>query len=145
MQRPLNSRGTRDAVVAGRWIESAVGRIDHVIVSPALRTRQTADLVLTELSHQPNLVFKDEIYEAEWSQLATVITQLPTESSAALLIGHNPGMEDLCRRWPTSITDEARSILDSKFPTCTIARLTVTGSWNSPQEAHLGHIEIPRA
>lgn len=144
VQRPLNERGLRDAPVAGRWIAS-VGTPDQILVSPALRTRQTAELVLQELIRPPRVVFDEGIYEAHWTTLASIVSQLPDSAAFALIIGHNPSMEDMCRHWPVSIADKAQRVLDDKFPTCTIARISVTGPWAKPIESRLDHIVIPRA
>lgn len=143
-QRPLNSRGCRDAPAAGRWIADAVPRVDQVICSPALRTRQTAELVMSAWANSPPIVYDDRVYEAHWTQLSAVIAGLSDDLATVVLIGHNPGLADLASSWPDSATDEAQRTLHDKFPTSAIAWLEVAGSWRDPQSRHLRQIAIPR-
>lgn len=142
--RPLNQRGRRDAPEAGRWIASAIGQPDLMVVSPAVRTRQTADLAITMFGRGPAVTYDDRIYEAHWTVLAAVISGLPNDAMTVVVIGHNPGLEELAAHWPQSVADDAREVLDQKFPTSAIAVVEVTGSWVEPRSSRLRQIVIPR-
>ena len=143
-QRPLNDRGRRDAPVAGRWIASTVGIPDLIICSPAIRTRETADLVVSTWQQPSHIVYEDRVYEAHWTELAAIVTGLPDEARTVLLIGHNPGLEDFVASWPDSADDKASQILADKFPTSSIAVVDVMGTWRDPQAIRLREIAIPR-
>jgi phosphohistidine phosphatase len=136
-QRPLASRGRREAPLAGRWLAEHVGGIDLVVCSTATRTRQTWDLVRAELAAEPAFRAEDRVYEAGAGDLARVVRELPPTAGTALLIGHNPGLEDLVGTltgdWPTMLT-------------ATIAVLSVPGEWSdvTPGGLTLTALETPR-
>lgn len=93
-QRPLADRGRREAPAAGRWLREHV-RIDLVVCSPAVRTRQTWRLVSAELDEAPEFLIDDRIYDATVEQLVAVVRELPSSAATVLVIGHNPGLSDL--------------------------------------------------
>ena len=66
-----------------------------VVCSPALRTRETADLVLTNANLDVEPRFDERIYEASLRDLLQVVSDLDDAKSTAILIGHNPGFEEL--------------------------------------------------
>jgi phosphohistidine phosphatase len=129
-ERPLNKRGRRDAQAAGRWMRDHVERLDAVTCSPAQRTRETWALVSAELVDPPTATFENRIYEAEPDELVAVVHDLPDTAPTALLIGHNPGMEDLV---------ELLSGEDPGMSTAAVAVLTWTGAW-SDAAAHVAQL-----
>lgn len=93
--RPLNPRGLRDAPEMGRRLAQRRFCPDRILVSPAQRTRQTVNLLLTEIEGEPPVEFIPSIYEASAGDLLTLVRSLDDADDAVLLIGHNPGMSDL--------------------------------------------------
>ena len=93
--RPLNVRGRRDGPAAGQWLRLNVGRLDAVVCSTATRTRQTWELVSGKLADPPEPTFADDVYDAPAVVLLDVVRTFPDEAGSVLLIGHNPGVEDL--------------------------------------------------
>jgi phosphohistidine phosphatase len=93
--RPLAGRGRRDAPAAGRWLREHVGGVDLVVCSPALRTRQTWQLVAAELGGTPEFRVDDRIYGAPVADLVDVVRELPPSAGTVLLVGHNPGLSEL--------------------------------------------------
>jgi phosphohistidine phosphatase len=135
--RPLTDRGRRDAVAAGRWLRDHVGALAAVACSPATRTRQTWALVAAELAEPPDAVFDDRIYAASPAELVAVVHDLPASATSALLIGHNPGMEDLV---------ELLSGQERGMSTAALAVLTWDGGWTDAdvQVAQLRDHAAPR-
>jgi phosphohistidine phosphatase len=94
-ERPLSARGRRDAGLVGvhltAWPE---GKPDRVVVSAALRTRETA-AALAEAGAWPKgcEIFEDRIYEAPLEALQTVLAEQPDGAGHVVMVGHNPGME----------------------------------------------------
>ena len=90
--RALTPGGERQCVALGEWLSTRMkGHAVTALVSPALRTRQTADRVLGEW-------FDGERRSAEriWEASARRLTELLEENAGDLaLIGHNPGLEQL--------------------------------------------------
>lgn len=93
-ERPLASRGRRDAPTMGRWLRAEGHVPDHVVCSTALRTRQTWELVQPELHTAPSTVFEPRVYAASVRQLAEVVGSAPEAARTLLLVGHNPGIEE---------------------------------------------------
>lgn len=119
-QRPLNARGRRDAPAAGRWVRDRVGRVDAVVCSPAVRTRETWGLVATELDDAPPPVFDERVYAATVETLIAVVREIPEHVGTALLLGHNPGVTDLVT---------ALSGGELEMRTSAVAVLELTGAW----------------
>jgi phosphohistidine phosphatase len=97
--RPLAGRGRREAVLAGRWLRENGVDVDLVLCSSAKRTRQTWKRVAGELASKrgagPELRVEDRLYAASERQLLRAVRALPDSARAVLLVGHNPGLEDL--------------------------------------------------
>ncbi len=120
IDRPLAPRGRRQAPEAGRWLAQNVGRVDLAVVSPAERARATWELVVAELADPPHMREDDRVYAASARELLAVVQDLPDEAATAVLVGHNPGVEDLV------------SLLSGEWvemTTSALAVLELTGSW----------------
>jgi phosphohistidine phosphatase len=95
IDRPLNGRGRNQAPRAGQWLASSVTGIDLAVVSPANRAMTTWELASAELDTQPNTRVDERAYAASAGQLLEVVRELPDAAATVLLIGHNPGIENL--------------------------------------------------
>lgn len=128
LERPLTRRGRRDASRIGRWMKSEGLVPDLVIGSPSRRTRETADLVLEELGLPPDDVRWDErVYAADVPALLEVLAGCPADARRVLVVGHNPGFEELVRHLGGATAREPEK---GKFlPTGALARLSVDSPW----------------
>ena len=135
--RPLAKRGRRDAPVVGRWLRDHGYLPDVVICSAARRTRQTWELVAPKLGGSPSVTFEPRAYAASPLTLLYLVRELPAASRSALLIGHNPGIEELA----TSLTEppDASDAPGLTFPTAAVAVLEFGGDWAdlAPGQARL--------
>jgi phosphohistidine phosphatase len=122
LRRPLAGRGERQAPEAGRWLAGNVQSIDLALVSPAVRARATWDLVAAELDQPPRALVDDRVYEAAVDDLLSVVRAIEDEAHTVVLVGHNPGLEDLAH----TLTDQAVAM-----PTSALAVLTMSGSWST--------------
>jgi phosphohistidine phosphatase len=94
--RPLAPRGEKDAPRMGKWLQKHGLVPDLVVSSPAQRARATAELLVGKLHiRRKRIVFDDRIYEAGLRQLLDVIASRGADSDTLLLVGHNPGLEEL--------------------------------------------------
>ena len=137
--RPLAKRGRRDAPAIGRWLRDHGYLPDVVVCSAARRTRQTWKLVAAELGGSPSVSFEPRAYAASALTLLYLVRELPGTYRAALLIGHNPGIEDLAASLAEpSAGDDAPSPW-MKFPTAAVAALEFPGDWPdlAPGQARL--------
>lgn len=98
-----------------------------VLCSTAKRARETLSLVLTALDAEPPVHYRRTLYLAEWLRLLDAIHAAPWEAMPLLLIGHNPGMEQLALALaapPKSAVARARAkAMAQKFPTAALAVL----------------------
>jgi phosphohistidine phosphatase len=120
--RPLAKRGRRQAPEAGRWLAAHLDGIDLAVVSPATRARSTWDRVAGELAPPPRVRVEERVYAASDRELHAVVRDLPDDVRTAVLVGHNPGLEDLVLR----LTGEW-----APMPTSAIAVIAVPGSWST--------------
>lgn len=96
--RPLAARGKRDAPRVGKALRKRGSLPGVIISSPAARAKATIDAVIKAAKLDGELQFDESIYGASSAELLKLIRRLRDASSCALLIGHNPGFEDLLER-----------------------------------------------
>jgi phosphohistidine phosphatase len=114
--RKLTERGRLDAPIIGAYMARHRFIPDLVLVSPAIRTRETWELAAAAFAKTPPIVKDERIYNAGADTLVELIRE--TEDARTLLVvGHNPGVHDLARRLIGSGDVEARESLNEKLPT----------------------------
>ena len=96
-ERPLKNKGLGDAQLVGKLIRQRELSFDLIISSPAERARQTTQLVAMSAGLQAELRFDERVYEAGMRRLLTLITRLENTANTVLLVGHNPGLEELLK------------------------------------------------
>jgi phosphohistidine phosphatase len=125
-ERPLNGRGREAARLVGQLIGKKKLRPDLLLSSPAERARQTAALVAESAGLASGLRFDERIYEADATRLLEVATQIEDSVGVAMLVGHNPGMEEFL----TLLTGEVRPM-----PTAALACVTLdVEKWGKVRE-----------
>ncbi len=131
--RPLNARGQRAAVTVGRHMRSEGLSFDHVVASPAVRIVETVEQVESGFGGALAPAWDRRIYLASASTLLDVIHELPAGADSALLIGHNPGLEDLVLMLvPDRNGDLLRDSVEEKFPTAALAVISFdTTDWSA--------------
>ncbi|MGX1542340.1 SixA phosphatase family protein [Streptomyces adustus] len=146
-RRPLAPRGRRDAPAAGRALAEADFLPDLALCSPALRARQTWDLAAAEWGTPPPVRYDPRLYGAGAPELLDVVRETPPEIETLLLVGHNPGLEELVLDLADDGLDGALEEVRAKFPTSAIAVLAWYGStWRAlaPGSALLTSMTVPR-
>jgi phosphohistidine phosphatase len=146
--RPLNRRGRIGAALMGAHIRAEGTRWDRVVASPAVRVTQTIEFAAQAAhSHMP-INWDRRIYLASSATLLDLLREQPQNSAAVLMIGHNPGFEDLIFDLvPDDGSSPLREIVEAKFPTAAFAILTVEAdAWENIAErtAKLIHLTRPR-
>ena len=94
-ERPLNRRGKRAAETMGRYFKTSAIVPELILCSPAERTRETLNLLLKASRWATEVRYDQRIYEASAQRLAEVVSQIDNDRKVAMLVGHNPGLEDL--------------------------------------------------
>ncbi len=128
--RPLAKRGRKDAPRVGAWLYREGLVPDLVISSPAERAKQTAVKICKTIDYKnKDIIWFDEIYAADVSDLLRVLARCPTDARTVLLVGHNPGLEELLL---FLAGDEVEETEDGKIlPTAALARLEMPEDWGS--------------
>lgn len=116
VDRPLAARGRKAAVLMGDYLKDEGLQPDLALISPARRTEETWDLVqealgAVESRHEPR------IYEAPAARLLTVVQEVSPAKRVLLIIGHNPGLEDLAKLLIGDGNPDDCRRLGRKYPT----------------------------
>ena len=138
-ERPLNRRGKRDAPRMGRLIRTRRLVPDLIVSSTAVRARKTAMKVAKACGYERGIELRAELYEASPEDCLQVLRTTSVEADTVLLVGHNPGLEELVAQ----LTGESH-----RFPTAALAQigLAIT-SWRkctSGLRGELRHLWRPR-
>ena len=112
--RPLNHRGRDSAILVRRFLKDRKLRPTLVLSSPALRTRQTVASVFEGSS--PEIRYDDGLYLASVGKLLEVISRVEGNCDQVVVVGHNPGLEELLFR----LTG-----VDQRFPTAALASIAL--------------------
>jgi len=108
LDRPLSSVGLAEAEAAGRWLKENKLLPDRVLCSPSRRTRETLEEVLRTIGYVEQSI-KDGIYEATPGTLAGLIDD-NREAERLLVVGHNPGLEQLVALMNTGESSDYRGM-----------------------------------
>ena len=136
--RPLNNRGRKSGELIGKRLADEKLSAPLIICSPALRARETAEIVLKNSNLHAEERFDERIYEASLQDLMQVVSEIPDAKQVVIMIGHNPGFEELL----AFLTGEAR-----RMPTCALAKVKLdVASWGDVRtgEGNLEWLIIPK-
>ncbi|WP_095202566.1 SixA phosphatase family protein [Mesorhizobium carmichaelinearum] len=143
--RPLAQRGLNAARLIGRELAARDWLPDQVLVSSALRTRDTWRLVAAELPMHPRVAFVDALYDASAADILSQIHKVEPSSACLAVVGHNPGLEDLAKQLAGSGSEtKTRKRLEEKFPTAALARFVFDGDWSGLSSGRLTHCLRPK-
>jgi len=128
--RPLNPKGRRAAAMVGRHLRSLGLAFDHVVASPAVRVEETLAGVQHGLGRTLAPAWDRRIYLASAATLLDVVHDLPDEAQRVLLVGHNPGLEDLVLMLVPECEGCLREDVEQKYPTGSVAEMSLDGGWS---------------
>jgi len=116
-ERPLNERGERDAPRMGALIRKQRLLPDLVISSDATRTRTTAAAMAAAAGYTGETLFDARLYHASTAEILSVLRDVPrADTGTVMIVGHNPGLEELIRHLTNQRED---------FPTAALAQITL--------------------
>ncbi len=119
--RPLNKRGKRDAPRMGKILRSEHLIPEAIITSTAARARVTAEAVAKASGYKGRIALNRSLYAAGPEAYLKVLHELSDHYKRVLVVGHNPGLEELLEMF----TDETQLM-----PTCTLAHVKFSiDSW----------------
>lgn len=121
--RPLNGRGRRAAHRMGRYMRDEGLTFDHVVASPALRVQQTIAGVEDGYGSMLSPHYDRRVYMASAAALLDLVQSLDDAHGRVLMIGHNPGLEDLVLMLVPQTEAGLRDEVEIKYPTATLAEM----------------------
>ena len=126
--RPLVSRGRVGSRKMGAWIRCQDLLPDTVLSSPAERARMTTVHACKAMGVSLDSVRWDErLYATSVEEHLAVLADCPTTARLVMLVGHNPGLEELVEYLAAG---EVEIPADGKLlPTSALAQLEMTGDW----------------
>jgi phosphohistidine phosphatase len=144
--RSLNAKGKRAARMVGEHLRGQALTFDHVAASPARRVVETLEGVDSGYGRTLGATWDRRIYLASAVTLLDLVHEVPAGTERLLLVGHNPGLEDLALWLVPGSDDPLRMALEAKYPTATVAELTFEGEWSAltPGSARLTRFTRPR-
>jgi phosphohistidine phosphatase len=142
-ERPLARRGRRDAKRIAKHLVRLGLEPDVVLCSSAVRARETLELLRPALGTS-KVLLEDGLYGASSDELLARIRHVPDAVASVMLIGHNPGLQELALVLASSGEELRR--LETKFPTCALGTLAVGTSWSrlAPADAILTAYIVPK-
>jgi len=133
--RPLAPRGREDAARLGLSLKRASAATqpvlpDLIVSSPSKRTLETVEQLTARWPKPPSIRTDEKLYLASASRLMETVRNLPDTAHNAMLVGHNPGMEEFCIQLANKVPSEALYRMRNKFPTCSLATFEISlDSW----------------
>ena len=113
--RPLNARGRAAAPRMGELLRSSGKRVDAMVSSTAVRALPTAQGVAQAAGFHGEVFTDRRLYLAGPEDIVGAISETACAAEALLVVGHNPGMQDLVSHWAGRV---------ERVPTATVAEFT---------------------
>jgi phosphohistidine phosphatase len=138
--RPLNPRGRRAARTVGQEMKAQGLTFDLVVASPARRVIETLEEVAAGYGPvSPR--YDQRLYLASTATLFDVVRATHEEVGRLLLVGHNPGLEELALCLSPRNEGGLRGEVEVKYPTGTVAEIALPiQRWSDVREG-IGRIE----
>lgn len=142
--RGLVDRGRRGAAAMGAHIREHGTAWDLLLASPAERVKRTLDAARLKLPVR----WDERVYLADSDTLIALLQGLDDDPAAVLLVGHNPGLQELI--FALVAADNENALFDvaaEKYPTATFAVLELDiDRWTdcAPGCGRLVHLVRPR-
>lgn len=126
--RELTERGRADAAAVRQWLADRDLHPDRAVVSTSTRTQQT-----WEIAGDLEPVLDERVYDASTGDLRDVIAETPEGVQCLVVVGHNPGINELAWQLERSV---------GEMRTSAVAVFDVT-DWDL-SEAVLRELAAPR-
>jgi phosphohistidine phosphatase len=144
--RPLAKRGWRDGEAVGREMRELGLEPDAVLASPAKRAAETVEAIARGYGPlTPS--YEPRIYDAPVDRLLDVVRDADDVVQRLLLVGHNPGLENLILRLSGDDSCDHRDRVAEGFPTAALAVLQLPAQkWADvePASGKIAHLIVPK-
>ena len=145
-ERALTARGRAASEKMAAWCAANAVRPDLVLCSTATRARETLARLLPHLK-AARIEFEDGLYLAAPAALLARLNRLDDGVGAVMVVGHNPGLQDLALLLARGGDAQALARIKAKFPTTALAELSVEAKrWRdlAAGAAKLERLILPR-
>ena len=144
--RVLMARGRADAKTLGAYLARHAFIPDRAVVSTAARTRETWTLLTAAMGNSPPVSFEEHLYDATPEAILGAIKETGPDTRTLMIIGHNPGLQELAAVLVASGDIEARERLGREFPTSALVVISfAVETWSGvrPRGGRLEHFITP--
>jgi len=145
--RHLAPRGRRDAPRVARALARQGLVPDVILCSAAARTQETWILARETFPAQGNILIHKDFYLADATRLLLALRRVASDAETVMLIGHNPGLQELVLSLVGEDDAALRDRAAAKFPTAAAAVLEFgLAAWSAlqPRSGRLTHLITPR-
>jgi phosphohistidine phosphatase len=145
--RPLAKRGRKDAPRMGEVLALFDCVPDRILASPALRAKQTTEMVAEACGYKKSIQWEDPFYGGTSEDLIAALQRLPNSLERVMLVGHNPTMEETAADLLAPTPDEWNDEWSLRIPTAGLVCLDVNiVDWATlePGDATLRWFLIPK-
>jgi phosphohistidine phosphatase len=146
-ERPLNRRGQEAAPRIGVYLHRHGLIPDRVLCSTATRARETWALVAAQIPDAPAASYVEPLYNAAARAILDVLRHADADAKSVLVVGHNPGLQEVAALLIASGDLDDRERLREKFPTCGLAVIDFAiEHWSRlhPRSGRLERFVVPR-
>jgi phosphohistidine phosphatase len=120
--RPLNSRGKRDAPFMGEVLNDKKIKPDLIISSPAKRTKKTAIEIAEKIRYpEKKILYNEDLYEASSNTILKLIRKIDENYGSVMIFAHNPGL--------TMLNNHISDHYIDNIPTCGVVALQLDKKW----------------
>ncbi|MDX1795723.1 MAG: histidine phosphatase family protein [Hydrogenovibrio sp.] len=130
IERPLSEKGKKAANRLGAWLNEKHLEPDYALVSPAQRAQQTFKRFKFEKEASTHKTL-DALYMATLEQLIAILAEIPPEYNRVMLVGHNPGLEELAQY--LELENHCEECDTRLFPTGSLAHFILPNDWQHLQ------------
>ena len=136
-ERPLNNRGRGNARRMGELVREHQLTPDIIISSDAVRARRTAEAVAEAARYSGEILLDPLLYAASPPDILAVLRRVrETKAVTVMIVGHNPGLEELVAQLtgepqdlPTAALAQIRLPIDRWRDLKVSTRGTLLGLW----------------
>ncbi|WP_092581117.1 SixA phosphatase family protein [Hyunsoonleella jejuensis] len=115
-ERPLKKRGINDANLIANKLKSLKPKIDKVLISDAMRTKLTAEIILPQLNISSDIIsYSSKLYDFSGENLVSVIKSCDNSINALLVFGHNYAI--------TAFVNAYGNVFIDNVPTCGVVAI----------------------
>jgi phosphohistidine phosphatase len=113
--RNLTEKGIDNAKDMGKFLSKHDISLDLALSSPALRAKETIQIILENMRIQPKIIYEELIYDNDEKKIINLITNTNNSINTLAIIGHNPSMENI------TILQTGKKLPYENFSTCGVA------------------------